>query len=89
MKNIFLQNKKIIPLILTLAVVFLIFPTVCQAQAKTLLDLTIGNIAMMIANACGEILGRVVALVIDFAQYDNYVRNTQVIDAWKIVRDLR
>lgn len=88
MKNIF-KNKKL-SFIAFIYAVFLFLPTRVYAEGlwKEAVDGVVGTLAGLIVGACGWIMNKVISMVIDFAQYSNFVNNPQVVEAWKIVRDI-
>jgi hypothetical protein len=93
MKNI-LKNKK--SLLAFVLLVFLLVPIgFCYAKdtensetMKNTIDLLLGNLADVVVAVCGWILQGVIAMIISFANYSDFVNNQQVKEAWIIVRDL-
>lgn len=83
-----------------LLVSFFVSYNYCQAEnggavenfvgngAKDLIDITIGFIAEMASGVLGWITGKVIAMIIGFAQYSEFVNNKQVEAGWTVVRDI-
>lgn len=55
---------------------------------KNLIDLTVGFMAEMTTAALGWLTSKIVAMIIGFANYSDFVNNEQVKDGWTVVRDI-
>lgn len=92
MKEFYIKNKKILNIILVIAISigFLSLAKTCYAWEVIDAAITslLGWIAILITKVCGWILLTVIAAVVDIAQYNNFINNPQIKDAWVIIRDL-
>lgn len=55
---------------------------------KNVVDGVVGSIASLAVSALGWIMNKVIAMVIGFAQYSDFVNNEQVKAGWEVVRDI-
>jgi hypothetical protein len=91
MKNFYFKNKKIFNIILVIifSITFFSFANVCYAGAIDAAVITlIGWIASLIIVVCGWVLGMAIKAILVIANYNNFINETTIIDAWIIVRDL-
>ncbi len=56
-------------------------------NTKDFVDMTLGNIAQIAVSVSGTLVGLVINSIISIAQYNEFISQPQIIEAWKIVRD--
>lgn len=92
MKEFYIKNKKILNIILVIAISFGFLSLAKTCYAWEVIDAAItsllGWIAILITKVCGWILLTVIAAVVDIAQYNDFINNPQIKDAWVIIRDM-
>lgn len=93
MKKIF-QKKRIIFFVSLFFVLSFAYIDSCSAEGvvdnlkKNVVDGVVGSIASLAVSALGWMMNKVIAMVIGFAQYSDFVNNEQVKAGWEVVRDI-
>jgi len=91
MKKFYFQNKKILNFVLVIifSIGFLSVAKICWAAAIDVAVTTvIGWIASLFVIIAGAIMSLAIKAVIQIAQYNNFIRETTINEAWMIIRDL-
>lgn len=99
MKNFYLKNKKALNILLIaiFCVGFFGFVRYCFAKTPGYSGWSLlrgpfisllGLIASLIVKVCGWVLTATIGAVIDIAQYNHFINNEQIKDAWIIIRDM-
>lgn len=97
-KHLIKNNKKILSLLLIFVIsigVFGVFD-ICFAQEQAIptnlieggLLKMVGGLAQLIVWICGIILSQIIAAIISITSYNSFINEPDIINGWKIVRDL-
>lgn len=91
MREFYIKNKKILNIVLVLILSIGFFSIANVAWAGPIdkaVTFVVGWIALALANLCGVILGMVTQSIINITQYNKFITEPSIVEAWIIVRDI-
>lgn len=91
MINFYIKNKKILNIILVIIFSVGFFGVAKVAWAGAIdqaVTFVVGWIAILFVKLCGIILGMVIESIISITQYNEFITEPSIVEAWIIIRDI-